>query len=908
MTLPEAIVRFPLLGLLVRWTALFALGWIIQALVNARHPRLRMVLWRSILSFALVVPLGQFFPLKVLKIPLRTPTATLPAAAEPLQYSPPGSTPTPAATAAESRPAMPSASTASTGAKLVAVRPWRPPIDWKRSLCAFWAFGCAFGLIRLGRLQVQLARVRTRAASANPELQGLVKKIGLDLAIKRTAELRLSAQTGSPFLCGLIRPVILLPTAIVRELSPGELAALLSHELAHLRHRDLLWCVGWRYLSAVFWFHPLVWRIPAAHNFACEEEADRLAAGQGEHSAFYSQSLARLTLRVLSLPSLETELSLNGASQIARRLKCLRRRRIDTWNWKYSLAGFAVAAVTCLVAVASGLSQADEAASSRANRSASAPTTPPEASPATSQDSSTPALSKGIHSRLIDREGRPIPNAYVQCQGVAWSQTTDQRGRFSWNGQEQPRTFEIKKRGYKTLFTALLQPSEHEVVLTMEAAPVISGKVIDKETRQPIASFRVYHVRTLQGPVIPWLEPHENLTGSAGSFEYSFANFFTPDSALYIDAYGYTPVLSRPLTKADAGTELAFELSPAVPLHGVVLSPQGMPVEKAEVRLWCGELNMHDIPDRHRTQSDNHGSFTVPPILDGIVVASDYSGYAEIPWQEFAANGNIRLSEWGHVKGHWPKPLPGNRRVSIERINWSGEIATFPPPWKVMSTDVHSNGDFDFEDGAPAGEYMVTEWDNLRINYPGGGFSEILLASRRVALSVEAGRTTLVEVPSGRRVVGKFAPGDRQSLTNVHFPVVTLQLKQNAPESSFPPLDPSLSDTQQFERWKQHREQLSAFWLSDQGRALRRARRSYQVKADADGAFRIDNVPAGVYELKINAERWDGKQGSAVLRQVTVSDSPGGAPLDLGPLAPEDPSAPLPPAISPGSSSSGSAR
>ena len=85
------------------------------------------------------------------------------------------------------------------------------------------------------------------------------------------------------------------------------MSALLSHEMAHLRQHDLVWCVAWRWMKAVCWFHPLVWKIPAAHNLACEQEADRIASGQLADQDSYSQLLARLALRVLALPAVETQ-------------------------------------------------------------------------------------------------------------------------------------------------------------------------------------------------------------------------------------------------------------------------------------------------------------------------------------------------------------------------------------------------------------------------------------------------------------------------------------------------------------------------------------------------------------------------------------------------------------------------
>src|ERR1039458_3363216 len=59
--------------------------------------------------------------------------------------------------------------------------------------------------------------------------------------------------------------------------------------------------------------------------------------------------LARLALRVLALPAVETKLTLNGSSQIARRLNHLGQKGMGAWNWKYSVAGFGLVGLLFLM-------------------------------------------------------------------------------------------------------------------------------------------------------------------------------------------------------------------------------------------------------------------------------------------------------------------------------------------------------------------------------------------------------------------------------------------------------------------------------------------------------------------------------------------------------------------------------
>lgn len=59
----------------------------------------------------------------------------------------------------------------------------------------------------------------------------------------------------SPFILGLFRPQIYLPS----DLSQEQLPHVLAHEQAHLRHRDHWWKFLGYLLLTIYWFQPLVW-------------------------------------------------------------------------------------------------------------------------------------------------------------------------------------------------------------------------------------------------------------------------------------------------------------------------------------------------------------------------------------------------------------------------------------------------------------------------------------------------------------------------------------------------------------------------------------------------------------------------------------------------------------------------
>ena len=347
----------PGMVILFKWTWLLALGWLAHWAFHHRHARWRLILWRSILCFGLALPVLNFIQFPLIRIPIasagvgtsqsNTPVSPIvPAdAIEPVLSKRQPQTPVAAISPPQDAVSVQS---------LAAPKPFR----WESFLLVVWASGCVFGACRLFRLHLQLSRLRKETCRPSPDLQGLARQIQLRLNVRQKVDVHISDAITSPFVCGLLKPAIILPRLLAQQLSPSEVSALLSHEIAHLRRHDLVWCVAWRWMNAVCWFHPLVWKIAEAHNLACEEEADLVASGLCGEQDSYAQFLARLALRVLALPVVESELTLNASSQIARRLCYLGQKGIEAWNWRHSVAGFGMVGVLFLATAGCEFSKA----------------------------------------------------------------------------------------------------------------------------------------------------------------------------------------------------------------------------------------------------------------------------------------------------------------------------------------------------------------------------------------------------------------------------------------------------------------------------------------------------------------------------------------------------------------------
>src|ERR1039458_1886912 len=342
----------PVCEILWKWTVLLALGWTAHGLLRSRDARWRLILWRGVFCFWLALPLIQFLPLPLFQIPVHdfagigpaTPRMAAPSLAG--GAIPPATARTVASGVVEA---------AKDGAAVDGVH--RPAgslfstISLNGMLITIWATGALWGALRLVRFMIQLSTLKRAAIPAAPAIQVLAGEILQRLRIRRFVRVLVSDSAVSPFVFGVTHPAIMLPGKLAQSLSSEEMAALLGHEIAHLRRYDLLWCAGWRWMKALFWFHPLVWKVPEAHSLACEEEADRVASSQMENRASYARILAQITLRVLAIPEVETQLAFNGTAQITERLRRLGKES-GTWKQKHSLAAFGL--VLAIVLVSAG--------------------------------------------------------------------------------------------------------------------------------------------------------------------------------------------------------------------------------------------------------------------------------------------------------------------------------------------------------------------------------------------------------------------------------------------------------------------------------------------------------------------------------------------------------------------------
>ena len=93
---------------------------------------------------------------------------------------------------------------------------------------------------------------------------------------------------------GHFRPVILLPVGLLVGLPPGQVEAILLHELAHIRRYDYLVNVWQRLVEGLMFYHPLVWWISSVIRTERENCCDDMAVAITGDAHAYAAALAAL--------------------------------------------------------------------------------------------------------------------------------------------------------------------------------------------------------------------------------------------------------------------------------------------------------------------------------------------------------------------------------------------------------------------------------------------------------------------------------------------------------------------------------------------------------------------------------------------------------------------------------------
>ena len=434
-----------------------------------------------------------------------------------------------------------------------------------------------------------------------------------------------------------------------------------------------------------------------------------------------------------------------------------------------------------------------------------------------------------VRVRVVDEQGKAIPKFHVLFQ--SWLGSTpvfefdeinreaDDRGVWEWREATwDPFVADIICPGHAAVRSVELVAREDEYVFQAAPALIVSGRVVDRVTKNPVSRF-----------LVRWgfqVSPRAAYWTHAASFATADGRYRVPTAQdhldrqyiIQIEADGYEPAVSRAIRGNAGSITLDFELTKGQNFDGTVLTPELRPAAHAKVAASAGwhppfqRIN-GDVDSRSWDwrETDAAGRIHFPPQgRDFELFITHASGYANYHPTPKSNHRIIMLDPWTRVEGTYRvggKPLAG---IPIWIWHgdagwaWSGDLRVFE--WHRTTT-------------GPRGRFVIERviggrgLIGRRFIWPANGGSAEISSTSRVEMGFPLGKTVHIDIEEkGRPVIGTLRPpaGIKQKLA-WQSAVVELALQTNGdiPSSHF------------------------------------------TAPVGADGSFRTDPLPGGVYSLDV---------------------------------------------------------
>src|SRR5215216_4904568 len=351
---------FSVLLILVKATIVLLAALAVTRAMERGSAVSRHLVWFVALGAVLLIPaLASWSPLRLAILPPVDVSSemTVPSTSRPTVIVEPAPSIAPSVSTPLTERTSPNVSaTVNTVRDIVSPKtPWFGILSDPNLLFAIWvsvallfAGWLAYGAISVHRI---IRRSRTLDAPdwTNP-LWEVADRLGLDNAPRLVR----SEDAKMPFACGLLTPTIVLPAE-----SDGwtldRRRAVLLHELAHVRRRDLAGHTLARLVCAAYWFHPLVWTAARRLRAESERACDDLALSCGARAADYAEHLLDIVASVRRDPTPLVALAMACRTEFEGRMLDIldpeRRRATPSRAQAASLVG-ALALITVVVGTA----------------------------------------------------------------------------------------------------------------------------------------------------------------------------------------------------------------------------------------------------------------------------------------------------------------------------------------------------------------------------------------------------------------------------------------------------------------------------------------------------------------------------------------------------------------------------
>ncbi len=182
-------------------------------------------------------------------------------------------------------------------------------LTWQGIVFLVWAaVVMAMGLLLLQRaifVTGLVAQAQNPTQLMNDAFNFCCKQMGT----KGKVGLKVSANTASPAVCGLFRPVVLVPQNLAPTLGSSRLRMVLLHELAHIRRGDLWINLVQTILQIIYFYNPLLWLANSIIRRIREQAVDEaVLVAMGANATQYPQTLVDVAKLAFNRPILSLRL------------------------------------------------------------------------------------------------------------------------------------------------------------------------------------------------------------------------------------------------------------------------------------------------------------------------------------------------------------------------------------------------------------------------------------------------------------------------------------------------------------------------------------------------------------------------------------------------------------------------
>jgi beta-lactamase regulating signal transducer with metallopeptidase domain len=218
-------------------------------------------------------------------------------------------------------------------------------------LVAIYTLGMLLMSLKLGSDLIQLQRIRTvKTEPIGEAWEKYVQKLAAQLQIPRKVTLLISHRLSVPVMLGFFKPVILVPIAMVNNLSESQLEAVLLHELAHIKRNDYLLNIFQSIVETILFFNPFIWLISRIIRIEREHCCDDLVIANTAQPIQYAHALVALAEYKLNVNRL-TMAAANNKQHLFHRIKRIMEMKTRHLNYTQKFLAVLVIA-TGLISIA----------------------------------------------------------------------------------------------------------------------------------------------------------------------------------------------------------------------------------------------------------------------------------------------------------------------------------------------------------------------------------------------------------------------------------------------------------------------------------------------------------------------------------------------------------------------------